>query len=90
MAEEPRYGLVEAAIRRQLSQAGISVEDSGLAAAAVVLARRLDGAGDPREVAALSRELRMNLVELGMARQAPAGSGLDELRARREARRRRS
>jgi hypothetical protein len=89
MAERRQYGSVERATRKQLSQAGISVQDSGLAAAAVILARMMDGAADPRESAAVGRELRMALAGLGKARPAPARSGLDELRARREARRQR-
>lgn len=90
MAGQRRQGSVERATRRQLSQACISIQDSGLAAAVVALARAMDGTVDPRELAALERGLRLALAELGKTRPAAAGSGLDELRARREARRRRS
>lgn len=87
---ERRYGRVESATRRQLAQARISIQDSGLAAAAVALARLMDGTDDPRESAAVGHQLRMALADLARERPAAQGrSGLDELRSRREARRQR-
>ena len=61
--------------------------DSSAGQAAVALARRIDdGAESSAGLAALTRELRAAMAE-ALARAEAAGDALDELRARREARR---
>lgn len=81
-------GRIEKATRQQLRRAGVSVQDNGLAALAVTLARTLDEGIGARDAAAVARELRATVTELTKdSAKAPARTGLDELRARREARR---
>lgn len=73
-------GEVEASTRARVDVS------SPLGAVAVVLARRVDRAGltEPgSSVAALTRELRAVLAEVGAP---PAGDRVDELQAKREAR----
>lgn len=61
--------------------------DSSSGQAAIALARRIDdGAESSSGLASLTRELRAAMAE-ALARAEAAGDALDELRARREARR---
>lgn len=61
--------------------------ESSAGQAAVALARRIDdGAESSAGLAALTREMRAAMAE-ALARAEAAGDALDELRARREARR---
>jgi hypothetical protein len=61
--------------------------DSSAGQAAVALARRIDdGAESSAGLAALTREMRAAMAE-ALARAEASGDALDELRARREARR---
>lgn len=92
-------GRVEVATRADLRRLGVSVQRSGLAAGAVQLARLLDAAKSASEAATGLRELRMTLGELASlsaatrpltAEAAPAeveGDGVDDIAARRAARR---
>lgn len=81
-------GRIEKATRLQFREAGISVQDNALAATAVMLARALDDGVGARDAAAVARELRATVTELTReSAKTPARTGLDELRARREARR---
>jgi hypothetical protein len=87
MAE--RRGPVEAAVARDLRQLPPELRRSGLATATLTLAKRLD---DPettdRDAAGLLREVRASLLELRkMAPPAPKSSRVDEIKAKREARR---
>lgn len=73
------------AVLAELREAGRL--DSSAGQAAVALARRIDdGAESSAGLAALTRELRAAMAE-ALARAEAAGDALDELRARREARR---
>lgn len=53
---------------------------------AITLARQLDNTDDPASAAAVARELRLLLVEIGRSVPETVRSELDELRARRAAR----
>ncbi len=88
-ADEEAARDVEDATRVQLSQAGVVPGGSGLAAVAVDLARRLDGEVDGRVAAALAMSYVRTMAELAKAARPATGSALDELRSRREARRKR-
>ena len=81
-----RRKTVLAATRAELVTLGKLTTPSG--AAALVLAERLDAGGDPGSaMAAMAKELRATMTELG--RHAPAvADPVDELRKRREERRR--
>ncbi len=86
MAE--RQGAIERATRRQLRAAGVSTQANGAAALAVTLARTLDGGVGARDAAAVARELRAAITDATKGAEGkPARSTLDELRAKREARR---
>lgn len=75
----------EQAMRRFVDGLGsLSPAEQVLATAALTVARKLDGA-PPRDAAPLTRRLVSLVAELGVAR-APA-TELDDLRARRAARR---
>ena len=87
MATTPRYGRIESATRRQLREAGVSVQDNALAATAVALARVLDDGPGARDAAAVARELRGHMADLTKVAAPKVSSSLDELRKRRDARR---
>jgi endogenous inhibitor of DNA gyrase (YacG/DUF329 family) len=73
------------AVRTELTEAGRL--DSSAGQAALALAHRIDeGAESSAGLAALTRELRAAMTE-ALANVTQAGDALDELRARREARR---
>jgi hypothetical protein len=82
-------GPVERATRADLRRMGVSVQTSGKAAAAVSLAFQMDAARGGVSAATAAGQLRGLLDDLAKASAAanPAGSGIDDLRARREARR---
>lgn len=78
-------GPISLAVTRDLEQMPATLRDSGLAASALDLARRLDAA-DVRPAAAsmLHAQLRATLLDLRkLAPPAAEEDGLDELRARR-------
>jgi hypothetical protein len=84
-----KAGKIELAVRRDLRALDSQARRSGLAEAALELARRLDvrEVAD-RDAATLARELRATLTELRMVRPAtPEKDNVDELNARRAARR---
>lgn len=84
-AAEP--GPVEAATRRDISDLPKRLQESGMAATALTLARRLDEAG-LRDSPPLARELRTVLVALqAQAPKKSEGDDLDELARRRAERR---
>lgn len=81
---EPIGGTL-AAVTAELSAVGRLESSAGQAA--VALARRIDeGAESSSGLAALTREMRAAMAE-ALARVEATGDALDELRARREARR---
>jgi hypothetical protein len=87
-------GGVERGVRKALRRVPAEHRTGGLAATALELARAIDyrdsdGDGpDPRDLAALSRELRATLTELARF-EAPGAKGgaVDDLKARRQKRR---
>ncbi len=81
-------GTSERAIRAWLRSRGVSVQADALGALAVKLASQLDAdTTAPQTMAALARELRATVVEIGRLVEAPRESdAVDELRARRETR----
>lgn len=89
MTTERDPGSVEKATRADLRARGVSVESDALAALAVATARRVDQEGDGKTAAALARELRAAMVEVARAHPIAVDEGdeVDELRARRAARR---
>ena len=81
---EPDHGVTPAVIR-ELEAAGRA--DTSAGRTAIALARRLDdGAESSAGMAALTRELSARMAE-ATASVESEGDGIDELRARREARR---
>lgn len=54
---------VVTAVRQEIASLPKDLQDSGLAASALTLAKRLQDAG-PRDTAAIARELRTTLAEL--------------------------
>ncbi|MFF2650379.1 hypothetical protein [Streptomyces sp. NPDC058045] len=82
-------GEVSDAVRAEISALGVEPTAPGLAAAAVTLAEHLDAARGPTGAANVARELRMVVGELrDLAPMTQEGDALDDLTARREARRR--
>lgn len=87
-----RFGPVESGVRRDLRRLPAGSRGSALASSALALARLLDAEADDvtpdkrmSAAAQAARELRSTMSEL--LRDAPtARSGIDDLRARREAR----
>lgn len=75
---------VAASVARDL--AGVA-GPAGVRAAALALARAIDESSSSRDLAALSRELRLTLAELGVGADEKVSSGLDDLAAKRAARR---
>lgn len=89
-AARARRGQVELAVRRDLARLDEQARKSALAASAVALAQLLDGTSvlTARDAATVAAELRQTLTEL--ARRATPKrqeDTLDQLRARRSARR---
>lgn len=88
MSDDAEPGRVETAVRKDLGEMPDDLRESGLAAAALDLAIRLDVPGvRPAAAAMLSAQLRATLLEL--AKLAPPRAkedDLDELRARRASR----
>jgi hypothetical protein len=82
------YGPVERATRAELRALGISVQTSILAANAVALARHIDSCRGAVAAAAASAQLRATRAELAAeAANAPERDVIDDLNARRAARR---
>lgn len=88
MDTEREPGFVEHAVRRDLSQMPAELAESGLAATALDLARRLDSPGvTPTPASMLAAQLRTTLLDLRkLAPPAVQEDGVDELRARRASR----
>ncbi len=81
----------EDAVRRDLralTSKNRLVKLSGLEQLAVTLAAQIDDADEPRDVATLTHQLRMTLADLRRTTPSTVRSGIDELRARRETRKR--
>ncbi|MEV4158999.1 hypothetical protein [Nonomuraea dietziae] len=89
MAERRQQGPQERAVRKDLRSLESREGIESLAALALALARTLDGQVDKAsDRARLSSELRRTLTELGrVARKKPVSDRLDEVRRRREQRR---
>lgn len=78
----------EAATRTEIQELGVAEIAPGLAALAIILARHLDGTEAPTSAAVVGRELRATLDKLRLVAPGKAeGDGLDDLAARRAARR---
>jgi hypothetical protein len=85
-----RRGPVELAVRRDLARLDDEAKRSGLAASALALAQLLDGTSPltARDQATVAAELRQTLAELGKrATPKRQEDEVDQLRARRDARR---
>lgn len=81
-------GPVEGGVTADIQRLGLDPAASGLAATALVLARALDGADEPREAAVVGRELRAVLAQMGVKPAvAPRKDVVDELSSRRPKRR---
>jgi hypothetical protein len=79
---------VASAVRAELAALGLDPADSGLAATAIALALAMDDAESARDTASLGRELRAVLADIHRATpERQEEDGLDELNARRAARR---
>lgn len=82
-------GPVEQGVTADIERLDLDPETSGLAATAIALARALDEAEEPREVAVVGRELRAVLAQIGVKPGAgPRKDIVDELSSRRPGRRR--
>jgi hypothetical protein len=89
-----RRGMVELATTKDIGALPESVRESGLAQAAITLARTVDTLnsagefGSERDLATVARELRLYMVELAKSEGSGAKGGkVDDLNARRQARR---
>lgn len=83
-----RRGDVHKATAAELQDLGLDPARSAAAAAALRLATELDSAIDPKEAAAAARELRQAMaVVRGLATPQEEGDAVDDLTARRDARR---
>lgn len=81
-------GPVEKGVSADIERLGLDPVTSGLAATAIVLARALDDADEPREAAVVGRELRAVLAQMGVKpASAPRKDIVDELSSRRPKRR---
>lgn len=77
-------GPVEAGVAADIDRLGLDPAASGLAATALVLARAMDDAEEPREAAVVARELRAVLAQMGVKpATAPRKDIVDELSSRR-------
>lgn len=82
-------GAVERAVRRELRALTSEARGSGLAQTVLELAKHMDSALLPaRDAAMVARELRIALAELRKMSPTVVRSKVDEVRARREARKR--
>jgi hypothetical protein len=81
-------GPEERGVRKDLRRVPAEHRSGGLAATALKLAKAIDAGPEPRDLAALSRELRALLIELAKF-EAPGAKGgaVDDLNARRQKRR---
>jgi len=83
-ARRIRAGAVAKATRAELDDLGVSPDANASAAAAMRLAKIMDSAVDPKEVAAAARELRQAMhTARGLAVPKDRGDKIDELAARR-------
>jgi hypothetical protein len=82
-------GRVEKATRAELRRLKISVQDSATAALAVALASQIDRARGAVAAAAAAAQHRLLMADLRAEAKAskPEGDGIDDLTARRAARR---
>jgi hypothetical protein len=88
MAERHNPGPVERAVRSELRRLSVSVQRDGSAALAVSLARQIDTARGAVAAAAAAGQLRALLADLRLAAaQAPERDVIDDLNARRAAKR---
>jgi hypothetical protein len=79
-----RAGAVTKATEHELSELGVSPESNASAASAIKLAKLMDSAQDPKDVAAAARELRQAMHTVrGLAPPKERGDKIDELAARR-------
>lgn len=82
-----QQGPVERATREELKRLGVRAGDTGLAAAALSLARQVDAPDSTSAAAAVARELRATLADLAkQASNAPQKDMVDELQSRRTSR----
>ena len=82
-----RQGPLERAVRAELRSLCVSVQADGRGALAVAMARQIDTARGAVAAAAAAAQLRGALDDLAKkAAERPQGSGIDDLRARRAAR----
>lgn len=82
-----RSGTVTRATNAELGELGVSADVNAQAAAAVRLAKELDSAADPKQAAAVARELRQAMaVVRAAAPPKERGDRIDQLTAKREAR----
>lgn len=89
MAGRRQQGPVERATRKHLSSLGAKATESGLAAAALSLARHVDTPDSTSAAAAAARQLHAILSDLAKeASKRPAKDKVDELDDRRNNRRR--
>lgn len=79
-----RAGAVAKATRQELAELGVSPDSNASAAAAMKLAKLMDSAPEPKDIAAAARELRQAMHAVrGLAPPAERGDKIDELAARR-------
>ena len=79
-----RAGAVAKATKQELAELGVSPESNASAASAMTLAKLMDSAADPKDVAAAARELRQAMHTVrGLAPPKERGDKIDELAARR-------
>ncbi|MCX4974226.1 hypothetical protein [Streptomyces sp. NBC_00620] len=79
-----RAGAVTKATRAELTDLDVSPDSNASAAAAMRLAKVMDSAQDPKEIAAAARELRQAMHTVrGLAAPKERGDKIDELAARR-------
>jgi hypothetical protein len=87
MTERRAQGSVEKAVRFELRSLGVSVQQDGLAALAVSLARQIDTARGAVAAAAAAGQLRALLTDQRkLAAEQPERDVIDDLNARRAAR----
>jgi hypothetical protein len=88
MVGSAAMGSEERGVRRDLRRVPVEHRSGGLAVAALTLAKAIDAKPEPRDLAALSRELRATLMELAKFEVPGAkGGAVDDLNARRQKRR---
>ncbi|WP_327403835.1 hypothetical protein OG194_29640 [Streptomyces sp. NBC_01288] len=83
-AKRVRAGAVAKATRAELDDLGVSPDSNASAAAATRLAKIMDSSVDPKEIAAVARELRQAMhVVRALAPPKDRGDIVDELASRR-------